>query len=279
MKKEKLYDAKWFYKIKSIAKNGDTKKAERFLIEYMDKYPDDQYALTLFITLCFQNNEIEKAEECIKNIPSENTYDRTVQWYHYFYMKDDYDKAYELLLKILDDKTINRECDFYKELYFQRCFLESELKINSGIIYTGYKSCQMINYDRNLAIEHIKCHEVMEDKERHTLFEEEIDIEKLFEQVEIRIKDDIPFFKDETTHCYFFKYPEIENIDFIKGVQFKYIKVITIRNTHNIISMYPIFTKNKLYTAVSLEKEYEDTKSKIKTLSQIEKFNKRYGKH
>ena len=50
MKKEKLYDAKWFYKIKSIAKNGDTKKAERFLIEYMDKYPDDQYALTLFIT-------------------------------------------------------------------------------------------------------------------------------------------------------------------------------------------------------------------------------------
>jgi hypothetical protein len=275
--KERLFDNNWFNKIKDIAIEGDIKKAEKFLNQYMIKYPNDPHAITLYITICFHNNEIDKAEEYIKNSQDDDTCKRTIQRYHYFYMKGEYEEAYKLLLVILEDKNINHKTDFYKELRFQRCFLEFTLKIDSGITYTGYKANQIINYDRNLAIEHIKTHTYdIEDKARHNKFEDEIDIEQLLEIVEERIKDDIPCYKNETTNKYIFKYPNLKNIEYIEGIQFKYLKVVSIRNTNNVIAMYPIFTINRITSAVPLERE--DKKTKVKTLSQIEKFNQRYGK-
>ena len=90
------------------------------------------------------------------------------------------------------------------------------------------------------------------------------DIELLMTEVEKKLTPD-KLQKIELVDIYYLDY---ENIGYaMTGEQANKLKVVVIPNTKQIINMYPIYDdKNKI-----------EEKPKVKRLSQIEKFNKKYN--
>ena len=71
----------------------------------------------------------------------------------------------------------------------------------------------------------------------------------------------------------------VSNIGYINNINCNFIKVVVIPNTNNIISMYP--TNEVDYNYISnLNIDYDklfERNNKVKTISRIDKFNKRYN--
>ncbi|MBE6157316.1 MAG: tetratricopeptide repeat protein [Firmicutes bacterium] len=128
----------------------------------------------------------------------------------------------------------------------------------------NYLEKQYINYDRDETIKHIKEIQFNEESKNVSNFMPSTDIELLMTEVEKKLTPD-KLQKIELVDIYYLDY---ENIGYaMTGEQANKLKVVVIPNTKQIINMYPIYDdKNKI-----------EEKPKVKRLSQIEKFNKKYN--
>ena len=133
--------------------------------------------------------------------------------------------------------------------------------------YSSYSESQTINYDEKKAIEHIIDHHIL--NESFSSFNEEINIESLFHDVKTRLDEGVVFYCD-TFDRYILKY---DNIGYEDEKVINQLEIITIPNTKNIITMYP----SKNIPNYDLEEEDKEVKKAPKRLSQIDKFNLRYG--
>ncbi len=132
-------------------------------------------------------------------------------------------------------------------------------KLNIFIKKYDYNNCsysysytidQIINYDEIDAIEHIIDRHINSKYNGKSIFNNNIDIYKLFKNIKENLNEENRKAELDFQDIYIIKY---ENVG-INGEN--YLKVITLPDSKEIITMYPIRTKNNIYLK-------EDVKEKI----------------
>lgn len=148
----------------------------------------------------------------------------------------------------------------------------------------GYINNQIYSYNKDNALEHIKRHtnDNYTDMEK-SCFKQSVDIKKLFESVGPELtKENLVDY--DICDSYALKK---HNIGMVGDKDVDYMVVCTIGGTKDIITMFPVASRNYNSRKVINDDEVEDTTEnqntitkpveKAKTYSAIDKFNKRYG--
>lgn len=180
--------------------------------------------------------------------------------------KDENYALLELLFLNIKENKIKEASDLFNKIPTN--FLDSITYINIKT-YLNYKlgltslkdknntyfTTQLFNYNRDLALSHISKHLDENDKKRiHTLFDMNININKLFDEVQEKINNMSP-----TQYSFTEKY--IVCCDYevttIGDKRTKYVQVITLPNSKNILTMYPInvIEKQKENEKILMKKE------------------------
>ena len=147
------------------------------------------------------------------------------------------EEAYELL------KELSEDYKYYDNI---KAYLLYKMGRKNDICLDNFYKSQLVGYSENLTKIHIKRHlDEDENKRIHTLFNNNIDINTLFEEIKKKINNTKP-----VDYTIIEKYiiccdEEIATVD---GEKTKYVEVITLPNTKNILTMYPIIV-------MDLEKE------------------------
>lgn len=220
--------------------------------------------------LYFSKQDFEKALEClnyvIENIS--NMKNLAIQKSIYANIKlNRIQEAYNLYIKFI-------KCDIFndnprKEILLRAYF--SKYIAGCQSYESDFYSCNQIeNYSEESAIDHIyKRHSVNQiDDEKHTIFSNKVNIRQLFIYAKNHISS-ADFYDNNFFDEYIIKLDDC-TLDINNSM--KGLKVITIPNTNDIITMYPC----KVYEITIENKEEFISKPYVKT-SQIDKFKKRYG--
>jgi len=227
--------------------------------------------------------EIEKIEKEKKKIYKK---------YDYYYYTGDIKKAEEMSCKMLSNV-----CDSKNLVYFLNCSLRKdsfeEFKMKYTMLEeylnkddmsvrllecfakketikrekTTYSEKQIINYNKKKAIQHIKSHHG-ENSVYISYFNSNNDIEKIFNEISDYIVDKKPYYSG----VYDVYIVHLNNIKMgsIYNKKLNDISIITLPNTKNILTMYPVDMVDEDLNDVEKEPP------KTKRLSQIDKFNKKY---
>lgn len=152
----------------------------------------------------------------------------------------------------------DEDLDFYnkEEFYNVQIYCSKELgvPIDVDLDQLSYKSMMMINYEEEVALNHIMLHTVDGYKEKNKIknfdvnksdeyfFAKSIDVEQLFNDTRMILDSDEKFKYSNNIINYgyiikIFSYPSIG--DNTRG-RLNYLKVVTILGTNNIITMLPI---------------------------------------
>lgn len=139
----------------------------------------------------------------------------------------------------------------------------------------SYTSEQISNYSYELFLEHIKKHLIYlpNSDNKTSIFKSDIQMEQLINEIRRIIPNNIKERSNAYSDVYYFKY---NDCGYNGKKKMDYFKVIAIHNTNNLLTMHPIIYEPVIeYTNLN----YLNNKEEIvtKKLSQIDKFNKRYG--
>lgn len=235
----------------------------------LNNYNRDGYKDIVLLNMShilISKKQYNEARECLKKIKCNKHYNDALKNLMCIELYEkNFEKAYEYFL------SINNKFEYEKES-IERIKLMLIKILNMPIVFPNEKSYarkQIINYDKALAITHIKEHTIPTQEENVSYFSKNIDIEKLYNEIK-------PFLIPEnlielsTMAKYKIKYP---NIGINNGKMVNELIVVTKLYNDEIITMYP----ENLY--IEKEEQTEEIKeTKVKRLSQIEKFNMKYNR-
>lgn len=229
----------------------------------------DNYVKELFLgRLNCNNQKYEEAEKIFTNMIMTNNETRYYYYAIYYLVISKFRlNKYEEVLELIDkyEKELCYSDRYKREMALMRFLTNKEL--GNDVNPTNYSEKQVLLYSEELAINHIKNHHDTDYK--ISKFNDDIDIEHLYYYIRGNLdinkriiygaldKYTIDFSKDMGND-------EIRNL--------RSVSAICLPDTNNILTMYP-----DKYEQIQEEIE-ENTKTKVRRLSQIEKFNKRYKK-
>ena len=278
------------YALNCIDKNPFEAK-ERF-DEYLCKHPEDYYARAYYILLLERICLFELAQkeyDCIEEEISYNTsFNRNGKNTIGFKCIMALAKArllahHEKYQKLLDfyhnnPELFNQRNDMTYLSYYCRFHLG---KINDNTFdSSSYRYLQVVNYNEDRFLDHIKKHQadynIDLEKPNQSLFVPNFPIEKVFEETKKHIPSDNKLFPGLFDDAYYFKY---DNCGRVNNKMTNYFVVICFHNTCKFLTMCPV-NDCEHFPIIDLNylKEKEDD-VKIKRLSQIEKFNKRFHRN
>ena len=137
--------------------------------------------------------------------------------------------------------------------------------------------------EKNETLDHIKNHlyDDMEEEqsEERAVFYDDFPIQKVVEEIKRIIPNETGFYKTLVTDTYLFKYDNngksaLEDQPAYRNAN--YFKVVAFHDTNELITMFPVNTVHSRYY-IDINYLIEE-KYPVKKISQIDKFNKRYGK-
>ena len=156
--------------------------------------------------------------------------------------EENYEKAYELYekLKTMEYYELFKESLFQLEKYLE--YKTNRIK-NPSNLSSLYFFSQMMDYDEDKAIEHIKLHlDENDNKEKHSKYYSDVDIAKLYHEARIRIKYINPVcIEILDKYILEFNMP----IGKIENVETNTARVLTFPNSDEIVTMYPVIHNNK----------------------------------
>lgn len=170
---------------------------------------------------------------------------------------------FDEIIKYNDKFPNNRQ----RELLRLKFYIDYNLKKKIDLNSLSYSESQIFNYNEKKALEHIKLHH--RDDYKYSYFNDEINLDDLFNEIKNKL-DSSEKICDGLFDGYFITYPN-SGYDTSKN-RLNLIKVITLPDTKKIITMYPFKKDN------NIKNETKYNGYKVKKLSQIEKFNKKYNK-
>ena len=284
----KYFDTVRFQKIFYLTKNNPNLAKKEFE-EYLKEYPKDYKAHAYYISLLIYIRELEQAEERIEiskeqvyndkklsNCPEKIKYFKnniifnTLKLLSY---QEKYQELYNLYQK--NYLIIKEDIDIDNALIV---FTEEQLGISERKRedYTSYLYKQIIDYKEEDFLEHIKKHqsEHTQMDEQKSLFVPEFPLEEVLIEAKKHIPSTNCLYSGLFEDLYIFKYDEAgrENYQMTD-----YFKIYTFHNSPNLITMTPSHNCENL-PSIDLNYLKKDKTPKVKRLSQIEKFNKRYQK-
>lgn len=146
-------------------------------------------------------------------------------------------------------------------------------KVNLGIPVTGngYYFSQIISYSKERAINHMKAH--FDSTSEVGTFLPDMNLEETFDVIQNEINNMRPtrFGIKSTNDIYLLDFDEAGIID---NTVLNKMQVVVIANTKNIVTFYPV---SRLSFTYETREDVKSKKEPVKRLSQIEKFNQRYG--
>ena len=144
-----------------------------------------------------------------------------------------YEEAYEKLLKLKQNLIFNKDCKYYYDAIsvFLNSKLDKKINVKQSV---GYHERQLEEYDKTCALTHIFRHVYQDiyNKNIHTVFANNIDVEYLFNNVPNMLNEDNYFY----TNIFDEYYLNINNVG-VNGEN--YLTVGCIPGTKDIVSMYP----------------------------------------
>jgi len=258
--------------------------------DYIYKYPHDYFVRTYYITTLMTLKFFEKAKEEImilesliisKKLYNEADSDRLQMLCHnldlcklkYYSYTGDYDNLKSLYF----DKA--KEFDYMGKLLLFYCTYCDGNNLSRDD-FDSYMAKQIIEYREEDFREHIKKHLADYNENDMSIsksyFLPDFDIELVIEEVKKYIPSEKKLCFGYYEDIYIFKYDECgkDNNRLVN-----YFKVVTFCNSLNFITMCPSnYCENLPFVDLNYLKEKDESNIKVKRLSQIDKFNKRYGR-
>ena len=195
-----------------------------------------------------------------------------VELFYLLYHLNMYEDAIELLPTLYNSKYMKP-----LSLIVPEAVMKKQLGLPFKTRIDSYTINQINNYNAENALEHIKeNHLELNELKNNSCFNKNIDLYYLYETVLKNLKNSKKANIYEVLEIHYFSVPNIgdSNNNFVN-----FIKVILIPNTNQILDMYPVVDiddaeyTNLVCDMTKLFKANEKTK----TISRIDKFNKRYN--
>ena len=223
--------------------------------------------------------QFEEAIEELKELTTSKSNDNYIlmELLYIYYFLNRYDKCLELLpiLYTIDNKYVSNQTLSIMELVIRKNLgLPAGFKKGSK---SDYIKSQIVNYNEELALEHIKSHKQDEySYHGHSRFNENIDVKYLMNIVkeQLRNSEKINLIDVMEIHCF-----AVSGIGYDENSICNYIKVVVCPNTNNIISMYPfayIGKENIKPLDCDMNRLFKKAE-KESSNSRIDKFNKRFN--
>mgnify|MGYP000843837056 FL=1 len=257
-----------------------SQKDEKMAYSYYSKVDDPSvipYANLKLGALYIQKFDYEKAYEYLSKI--DITQDEKIKNEVYYYLSliefklGYYDKSIKLIDKVNKDFMDVREINSLNRMKVYSMVKEGIPFHRDNYTYTEK---QILNYDEELAINHIFNKHV--DNDFSSRFSETIDVRELFNNIGDKLDQKYKYGSYDMD-LYIIPYPRI-GYSPVHNKMINELEVITLPDSKQILSMFPVYYESDKGFCMEGEAldEYSNNKNKTKRLSAIEKFNKRYGK-
>lgn len=271
---EKFYQKKQYIKIRNLFSERKYNSVIKEATNYLDIYPNDKNIRFMraksYRFLEIFDNAINDLKYNLQD--KDDTYSLTELYFIYYYLNM-YKEAMDLLPLLYEKRCINAYSVSISELVMKKQ-LGIDIRLRKDV-NCDYIRTQIFNYSSYMALNHIQENHI--NTEEHSCFNKDIDLNYLFKTVREEVKNSKKVNTEEVLEIHYFG---VSNIGYINNNICNFIKVVVIPNTNNVINIYPIFAVNCDYTS-NLNCDYSKLfkkEEKVKSLSQIDKFNKRYRK-
>ena len=253
--------------------------------KYIDNYPKDYYTMCFYSNVLLTLNDVVGAKEILEKSlvlsQSDKKFqknERKLNFYEVAYV-------FSKLSILIREKKFKDFYEYYNNNKFpyitnhfksSKYFCDIKLGLNVKEEYMGYLLKQVKNYSESEFLNHIRKHlmdiNIEQENENSSVFAVDFDVKKVLEEV----KKFIPSEKklcNKIADIYIFKYDSCGRCN---GKLQDYFRVVCIQNTIDFITMFPtIDSRNLPY--FDLNYMHDSHNSKVKRLSQIEKFNRKYN--
>lgn len=270
----RYYNHDYLSKIMKLAQEYKLEKALNEYQIFINNYPNVLEGYIYCADAFIKSNLLDKAEDMLnkgKLIISSTTPNRVLGFFGNMTIKllccqKKYQEAYDLLLEH-EQKFIIKD--------FNRVFLEKKLGILDKAAYLKeerYFIKQIVDYNEELALEHIKEEHIY--CTGNNKFKEDFPVEEIYYKLRAILPLEDNFISSATSTFYIFKY---NKVGILNNKLSDYLKVVTLSNSNDIITMYPFYNLEKFtHTELNPEKEETITLSRTRK-SQIDKFNQKYN--
>ena len=257
-----------FKRILKLVEESKYKYALEEFEKYLEKYPRDMEARLYYARVCHILGEFSKFKKALNGINSITNIENQIDREKYFYLmirKKLYEGNYQECYNYIKD---NIEF-FYKvgerDLEIMT-FLMNKLNIIDlkAIDVPTYFLKQIVEYNKERLFLHIKS----------IPFNSELNIQEFYSRVSQEIPNMNPYNEGFLTKSYIFKY---DKCGYNKGIVVDYFKVYTLIDNDDITTMFPFDNSSRLNYVDINDLRYKDKESNVKTLSQVDKFKKRYN--
>lgn len=244
--------------------------------KYLKKYPNDLMALLQYCHILLRLGEFETVQNCLDVIElNDDSFDHELEILKIKLYLNSYQGNYEECGRILENSSISRNC----RLSFLSYIRKQLGQIDISDINSEYYICEQMNsYNEEKAIEHIKKHlneDYCEIFNMFTKFNENFPIEEIYAKLKKILPSDSKIYSRGYQNIYFFKY---DGCGLVDDKITNYFYVCTFQNSNKIITMYPCHSINIGKIRFTDLNDYTNSNQKIKRISQIDKFNQKYGR-
>lgn len=249
---------------------------------YLEKYPNDHYAIVLYISLLVSLQELELAQNIFNNVEkSIRNFDIDLHRHYFesfFFERNllftnikllSYTGRYREAIDLLNtDSKQNSEFSVFKLYCLKKI---GKLKIEKKES-TSYIMRQIIDYSEADMRNHILKH-LSNSCESDAVFCENFPIDKILDEIKKYIPGDKKILGGLFDNYYYFKY---DNCGRNKNKLANFFKIVCFDGTSDIITICPVLIGEDLpYIDLNYLNSNAEP-SNVKVMSQIDKFNRRY---
>jgi len=258
----KNYNKEEYDGIKKLIATGKYEFAKTALEDYLKRYPNNSYALKEYACILRHHSQQQEALSLLLQCNSDEVHIIRERAFCYAY-------AEEYVMALRELTKLYKFTDSEKKL---KNFCSAKLGYLPEEANQFYGLSQIMNYDSEKVIAHIHNHDFSEEVQLEELY---YNIRELLPEAKCTIHDDVMMY-------YIFR---IENVGVIEGETVDYVTAVTPPYSTDIFTIYPTQNERVVkptvndYQSLLRSKEKTEEPVKIKQRqSQIEKFNRRYGK-
>ncbi len=272
--KNSIYSTAYIEKINNMIGRQQYSQALIEFQKYFQTYPNDPVIYYRYSNFLMTLGDFKQAKEFIEKMEHKylsmksNFYLNKVK-FRLLILEEKYFEALELLNKypeIIDYRNLELKAFVYKMTGRDMEFASEK---------DSYTMHQILDYQEEAFLDHLQKHLDIELNESDCIFTPKFPLNEIIEYIKTILPTDSCKYQT-TLSIYNFKYQECGHV----GKYYTdFFQVAALNNvTHDILTMYPCFQPEYFsYTDLDPIFRKEEEGPKLKRVSQIDKFNQRYG--